>query len=85
MVFDALKAAVSITRYGGECYAVAMLAADFIDLAFEASPQPYDIVALIPIVERAGGVVTRLDGRRPERGSRISVSRRNAPRAGQRS
>lgn len=63
-----------MTRYGGECYAVAMLAAGRIDLAFESSLQPYDIVALIPIVERAGGVVTRMDGGRPEEGGAILAS-----------
>ena len=61
--FDRLAASVRMTRYGGECYAMAMLAAGRIDLAVEPSLQPYDIVALIPIIERAGGVVTRIDWR----------------------
>lgn len=69
--FAALAAAVRMTRYGGECYAMAMLAAGRIDLAFEPSLQPYDIVALIPIIERAGGVVTRLDGGRAEAGGAV--------------
>jgi myo-inositol-1(or 4)-monophosphatase len=33
-----------------------------IDLVVEASLQPYDIVALIPIVEAAGGIVTGRHG-----------------------
>lgn len=69
--FERLQKAVRMTRYGGECYATAMLAAGQIDLNLEPSLQPYDIVALIPIVERAGGVVTRLDGGRPEIGGPV--------------
>ena len=33
--------------------------------------KPYDIVALIPIIEKAGGVVTTLDGGRAENGGDI--------------
>ncbi|MFM0287174.1 histidinol-phosphatase [Paraburkholderia megapolitana] len=72
--FDRLAASVRMTRYGGECYAIAMLAAGRIDLAVEPSLQPYDIVGLIPIVEKAGGVVTRLDGERAEEGGPVLVS-----------
>jgi len=63
-----------MTRYGGECYAMAMVAAGQIDLAIEPSLQPYDIVALIPIIEQAGGVVTRFDGERAEAGGAVLIS-----------
>jgi histidinol phosphatase-like enzyme (inositol monophosphatase family) len=69
--FERLAAAVQMTRFGGEAYAMAMLAAGHIDLCFEPSLQPYDIVALVPIIEKAGGVVTRLDGSRPEAGGAV--------------
>lgn len=72
--FQALRSRVRFTRFGGECYAVAMLAAGLIDLCVEPSLQPYDIVPLIPIIERAGGVVTRLDGQRAEQGGAVLVS-----------
>lgn len=72
--FDRLKTAVRMTRYGGECYAMAMIAAGRIDLAFEPSLQPYDIVALIPIIERAGGVITCLDGSPAEEGGAVLVA-----------
>lgn len=71
---DRLIGATRMIRYGGECYATAMLAAGLIDLCLEPSLQPYDIVALVPIVERAGGVVTRLDGGRPEAGGAVLAS-----------
>ncbi|WP_271833579.1 inositol monophosphatase family protein [Commensalibacter communis] len=60
-----------MTRYGGECYAMAMLAAGHIDICVEYSLQPYDIIPLIPIIEHAGGVVITLDGSRPEQGGAV--------------
>lgn len=72
--FDALTAAVKMTRYGGECYAFAMVAAGRIDLAIEFNLEPYDIVPLIPIIEKAGGVVTTLSGEQAENGGRILAS-----------
>lgn len=68
---ERLMAAVRMTRFGGEAYATAMLAAGHIDLCFEPALQPYDVVALIPIIEQAGGAVMRVDGGRPEQGGPI--------------
>ncbi len=50
------------TRWGGDCYAYCMLAMGLIDIVMESSLQAYDIQALIPIVEAAGGVVTSWTG-----------------------
>ncbi|MDN0085490.1 histidinol-phosphatase [Crenobacter sp. SG2305] len=72
--FRELTERVLMTRYGGECYAMAMLAAGQIDICLEFSLQPYDIVALIPIIEQAGGVVTTLKGERAEAGGSILAS-----------
>ncbi len=72
--FDLLQQQVLMTRYGGECYAMAMLAAGCIDICLEYSLQPYDIAAFIPIVEAAGGCVSQLDGSRPEDGGVIVAS-----------
>lgn len=72
--FEGLNDLVKMTRYGGECYAFAMLAAGHIDLCLEFNLQPYDIVPLIPIIEAAGGVVTTLNGERAEVGGRILAS-----------
>ena len=49
-------------RYGGDCYAYCMLASGHADLVIEAGLKPYDIVALIPVIEGAGGLVTTWDG-----------------------
>lgn len=66
--FGRLSDAVQLVRFGGDCYSYCMLAMGQVDLVVEASLQPYDIVALIPIVEAAGGVITDLTGRRPVNG-----------------
>ena len=69
--FDRLESAVRLSRYGVDCYAFAMLASGFADIVVEAGLQPYDIVALIPLIEQAGGVVTQRDGAPAEKGGDI--------------
>lgn len=69
--FTAIEAAVRMSRYGTDCYAYCMLAAGQIDLVVEAGLKPYDIVALIPIVEGAGGVITAWDGGPAAPGGRV--------------
>ncbi|WP_342149857.1 histidinol-phosphatase [Methylorubrum sp. SB2] len=69
--YRAVEGAVKMSRYGADCYAYCMLAAGQIDLVVEAGLKPYDIVALIPIVEGAGGVVTAWDGGPATGGGRI--------------
>jgi len=49
---------VKLMRYGTDCYAYCMLANGLTDLVVEAGLSAYDIQALVPIVENAGGVVT---------------------------
>ncbi len=56
--FDALAGEVKLRRFGGDCYSYALLASGFIDLVVEASLQYYDVMALIPVVEEAGGIIT---------------------------
>ncbi|MEF3367870.1 histidinol-phosphatase [Methylocystis sp. 9N] len=51
-----------LSRYGGDCYAYCALAAGHVDLVIESNLKPYDIVALIPIIEGAGGVITDWSG-----------------------
>lgn len=69
--FQAVEARVRMSRYGGDCYAYCMLAAGQIDLVIEAGLKPYDVVALIPIVEGAGGRITAWDGGSAAGGGRV--------------
>ena len=69
--FERLARRVALRRFGTDCYAYAMLAHGFVDLVVEASLAPWDIQALIPIVERAGGVVTNWEGGSAAEGGRV--------------
>jgi histidinol phosphatase-like enzyme (inositol monophosphatase family) len=69
--FRAISAAVRLRRFGGDCYNYCLLALGQIDLVVEAGLQPFDILPLIPILEKAGGVVSTWDGGDPRAGGRI--------------
>jgi myo-inositol-1(or 4)-monophosphatase len=60
--FQRVKQAVRMTRYCGDCYLFAALAMGFVDIVIEANFSRWDIAALIPLVEGAGGVITAWDG-----------------------
>ena len=71
VAYEAVEAETRLARYGTDCYAYCMLAAGHVDLVVEAGLKPYDIVALIPIIEGAGGVVTDWQGHSAAGGGRI--------------
>jgi myo-inositol-1(or 4)-monophosphatase len=60
-----------MTRFGGDAYFFAMLASGFVDIAMDAGLAIYDIAALVPIIEGAGGIVTTWDGGDASRGGDI--------------
>lgn len=60
-----------LTRFGGDCYAYGLLAMGFIDAIIEATLKPWDIQALIPIIENAGGIVTTWEGAPAHDGGRV--------------
>ena len=61
-------------RYGTDCYAYAMLAMGHVDLVIEASLKPYDVQALVPIVEGAGGLLTTWQGENAAMGGAVIAS-----------
>ncbi len=69
--FARVEAQVRLSRYGCDCYAYCMLASGHVDLVIESGLKPYDIVALIPIIEGAGGIVTSWDGGSAAGGGRV--------------
>jgi histidinol phosphatase-like enzyme (inositol monophosphatase family) len=69
--FDALTRAVRLRRFGGDCYNYCLLALGHIDLVVEAGLNPYDVLPLIPIIERAGGIVSTWEGGDPRGGGQI--------------
>ena len=60
--FENLARRSRLTRFGVDSYAYCMLAAGFIDIVAEADLGFYDLAALVPIIEFAGGVITDWNG-----------------------
>ena len=72
--YQRVEGSVRLARYGTDCYGYCMVAAGHADLVVEAGLQPYDIVALIPIIEGAGGRVSNWDGGSAAAGGRVVAS-----------
>lgn len=72
--FQAMRRATRMTRYGTDCYAYCLVAAGHLDLVVEAGLKPVDIVALIPIIEQAGGCVTSWTGGSAIEGGQVVAS-----------
>ena len=49
--FRRVEARARLSRYGGDCYAFAMLAAGHVNCVIESGLKAYDIVPLVPIIE----------------------------------
>lgn len=47
----------------GDCYAYGLLARGSRDIVVDAGLKPYDILALVPIIEAAGGAITTWEGK----------------------
>jgi histidinol phosphatase-like enzyme (inositol monophosphatase family) len=69
--YDGVERSVRVPRYGADCYAYCMVAAGHVDLVIETELKAYDIVALIPIIEGAGGRITNWEGGSAASGGRI--------------
>ena len=69
--FERIRTHVRTVRYGTDCYLYAMLAMGQADLVIEAGLKPYDVQALIPVVEGAGGVITDWEGGNPAMGGQV--------------
>lgn len=60
--FETLAAHCAERIAGGDCYAYGMLARGERDIVCDTALKPYDILALVPIIEGAGGKITGWDG-----------------------
>jgi myo-inositol-1(or 4)-monophosphatase len=72
--YDRVERSVRLPRYGCDCYAYCMVAAGHADVVVEIGLQPYDIVALIPIVTGAGGRVSDWQGGSAAGGGKVVAS-----------
>ncbi|MCO5555253.1 hypothetical protein L7F22_008797 [Adiantum nelumboides] len=60
--FSRVRDKVKAPLYGCDCYAYGLLAAGHVDLVIESGLKPYDYLALVPVVEGAGGMLTDWKG-----------------------
>ena len=56
--FDKIIKQTKYYRFGGDCYMYGMLTSGLIDIVIEDTLKAYDYMALIPVIEGAGGVTT---------------------------
>ncbi len=61
--YDVLSRKAMFRRFGGDCYLYGLLASGHCDLVVETSLKPFDFMALVPVVEGAGGIIRDWEGR----------------------
>ena len=61
--YEAISRHAAVRRFGGDCYGYCLLASGHCDLVIEAGLQPYDHLALVRVIEGAGGVITDWQGK----------------------
>jgi myo-inositol-1(or 4)-monophosphatase len=69
--FERLNRKARLTRYGGDAYFFALVAAGHVDIAMDAGLQSYDIAALLPIIAGAGGATAEWTGGNAVKGGNI--------------
>ena len=69
--FARVSRAARMTRYGGDCYLFAAMALGFVDVIIESGFHPWDVAALIPLIEGAGGVISNWSGGSCQDGKQI--------------
>jgi myo-inositol-1(or 4)-monophosphatase len=72
--FDNLISKVKLYRNWGDCYGYYLLATGYADIMIDPIMNIWDSMALIPIVNGAGGMITDYQGNDPLRGSSIVAS-----------
>jgi len=63
--FNRLSQHCRSSHYGGDCYNYALLAAGHLDIVMEHQLATHDFMALIPVLQGAGAVVTDWSGQPP--------------------
>lgn len=61
-VFDRVSRSARFRRFGGDCYLYGLLASGFCDLVIETSLKTFDFMALMPVIEGAGGFIVDWEG-----------------------
>lgn len=63
IAFERVSQQAALRRFGGDCYTYGLLASGHVDVVMEMALEPYDYMALIPVIECAGGVITDWQGK----------------------
>jgi len=61
-VFSRMSEMVRFRQFGADCYAYGLLACGFTDLVLEAGLGRFDYLALVPVIEGAGGCISDWQG-----------------------
>jgi inositol-phosphate phosphatase/L-galactose 1-phosphate phosphatase/histidinol-phosphatase len=61
--YERLSRETALRRFGGDCYMYGLLASGFCEIVVEESLMPYDYMALVAVIEGAGGVISDWEGR----------------------
>lgn len=69
--FAELERRARLVRTWGDCYGYLLLASGFADIMLDPVMSPWDLMALVPIVRGAGGVITDWRGKDPVKGTSI--------------
>ncbi len=75
-LFNQLSSACRYRTFGGDCYSYGLLASGHAHLVCEADLKPYDFMALVPVIEGAGGIITDWEGQplTPDSGDKVLAS-----------
>jgi len=61
-IFNVVSNRARVRNFGTDCLGYGLLASGHTDIVMEADLKPYDYLALIPIVQGAGGIITDWQG-----------------------
>jgi len=67
--YEALAGRAALRRYGGDCYLYGMLASGWCELVIEVQLKAHDFMAVVPVIEGAGGRISDWRGARLTRAS----------------
>jgi inositol-phosphate phosphatase/L-galactose 1-phosphate phosphatase/histidinol-phosphatase len=74
--YQALAGLCKFPVFGADCLGYGLLASGFTEIVVEASLEPYDYMALVPVIEGAGGCISDWEGQsvRLDSGDQIVAS-----------
>ena len=75
--FNDLAKQVKLFRTWGDCYGYYLLATGYADIMIDPIMSSWDLLALIPIIKGAGGIITDYHGNDPLQGNSIVAASRN--------